>query len=122
MLSHQNVYKIEYDTGLLEDVLAFVERENLLDSPRIGIYYFLYKITLDKNNIEDFFTLKKYFEADNSIPLTEIKSAYLIAINFCINQLNTGNKGFINELFELYKNGIKKEIFIENGIFISLDF
>ncbi len=116
MLAHQNLYKIEYKTGLLDDILKFVEQENFLDTPRIGIYYFLYKITLDKNNTNDFFTLKKYFEAGDSIPPAEIKSAYLIAINFCINQLNMGNKEFVAEVFKLYKSGIERDIFIENGV------
>ena len=115
ILSHQKVYQIEYDTGLLENILSYIDSRKLFQNNRISIYYYLYKITLDKNNIDDFYTLKNYIQEDDSIPKNEIRSVYLLAINFCISLMNTGNEEFISEAFELYKAGIDKRLFFEHG-------
>ena len=116
LLAHQKVYNANYDTGLLNGVLDFIDKQPINNNSRINIYYFLYKITLDRNNINDFFTLKNYIKEDQSIPKTEIRSVYLLAINFCINLMNSGKEQFIREAFELYKIGMEKDIFIEKGI------
>jgi len=116
LLAHQKVYNATYETGLLHGVLDFIDKKDSIHNSRINIYYFLYKITLDRNNVADFFTLKEYIKEDQSIPKTEIRSIYLGAINFCINLMNAGNEQFIREAFELYKIGMDKEVFIEKGI------
>jgi len=116
ILSHQKLYNAEYETGLLDSVLNFIEEKDLPNTPRVNIYYSLYKITLDRNNTKDFFTLKKHIQEDETIPKTEIRSIYLGAINFCILLMNSGDEQFIREAFDLYKNGMEKEIFIEKGI------
>ena len=41
-LAHQAVYNVEYDLGLLSEVLSFVKRSNLLDIPAIALYYHCY--------------------------------------------------------------------------------
>lgn len=115
VLSHQRVFNKNYNIGLLSEILEFSEKTNLLDNPRIGIHYYLYKI-LNNNQVDDFYTLKRYLNEIKSIPIAEVRDAYLHSINFCISQMNTGNEIFINEAFELYKNAIEKKIIIEKNI------
>ena len=115
ILSHQRVYNTNYKIGFLSEILGFTELNNLLDNPRIGIHYYLYRI-LSENKVEDYYILKKYLMEITSIPKIEIKDAYLLSINFCISQMNTGNEVFLNEAFELYKTGIEKKIIIENNV------
>ena len=38
-LSHQAVYKTDYQFGLLPALLAHIESQNLLDIPAIAVYY-----------------------------------------------------------------------------------
>lgn len=115
ILSHQRVYNAQYEIGLLEEILAFTEKNNLLENQRIGIHYYLYKI-LSENKVEDFYLLKEYLAEVTAIPKIEIRDAYIYSINFCASQINSGNKIFLKEAFLLYKNGIEKEVFIENKI------
>jgi len=115
ILSHQRVYNAQYEIGLLEEILVYTEKNNLLENQRIGIHYYLYKI-ISANKVEDFYILKKYLKDTTSIPKIEIRDAYLNCINFCISQMNTGNEVFIKEAFDLYKSGIEKKVLIENNI------
>ena len=114
-LAHKRVFNINYEIGLLSEVIEFTEKKNLLDNSRIGIHFYLYKI-LNENKIEDFYVLKDYLEEVDAFPKIEIREAYINAINFCASQINSGNKNFIKEAFYLYKNGIEKNIFMENNL------
>ena len=115
ILSHQRVFNIKYEIGLLPEILEFTKINDLLGNPRIGIQYYLCKI-LSENQVEDFYKLKEYLEKIKSIPKTEIKEAYIYSINFCIAQINLGNKVFSLEIFNLYKKGIEESILIEDDI------
>jgi len=39
----------------------------------------------------------------------------LLAINFCIQQLNAGHKSYLRQAFLLYQEGLNKALFIEDG-------
>lgn len=114
--SHKRVYKIDYDEGLLKDVIQYIQSKQLIEKPRIGIYYYAYKITSPEGSTHDFFLLKNIIENNENFSNTELRDIYLFAINFCISQINAGNKQFFEEVFGLYKNGIEKNIFIENNV------
>lgn len=114
-LTYQKVFNKSQEIGFLDKVLEIVEANNLFDNHRIGIQYHLYQI-LKNGRIENFFTLKKYLAADFPMPIKEIRESYISAINFCISQINMGNRDFRRELFQLYKNGIAKNIFLENQV------
>ncbi|MFT4761339.1 MAG: hypothetical protein ACI9XO_001168 [Paraglaciecola sp.] len=115
MLSHQNVFKTEYQIGLLTEILNYVEQKDALKIPAISIYYYGYKTMTDQENDEHFFFLKKEINSHGQIfPEFEIRNIYLMAINYCIKKMNTGNKLFIREAFELFKTGFNKQFLIEN--------
>jgi len=118
MLSHQTVYNTDYEIGLITEVLSYVEkRADLLTIPAIGIYYFGYKTLTEKENETHFKHLKnRFFDHGKLFPRSEINDIQLIAINYCIGRINLGNKSYIRELFELYKQGLEMETLIENGI------
>lgn len=113
--AHKRVYKVEYSEGLLKEILTYIESNNLQNNPRIGIYFYLYKITSDFSNEDDFFILKEYLLTSKSFTKTELKEIYLFAINFCISKINQNNKAFIEESYLLYKEGIESNIFIDNN-------
>ncbi|MDX1666194.1 MAG: hypothetical protein R3350_03145 [Saprospiraceae bacterium] len=117
MRSHQLVYKTEYETGLLTQVLNRIENGQYLDIPAIAIYYYTYKTLANKENPHFFERLKEQIRAHESrFPLSEMRDIYLMAINYCIGRMNAGRDEFIREAFELYRRGLNREILIENGI------
>ena len=42
LLSHQNIYRKEYDFGMLPQMLTYIEQQSLLDIPAISVYYYCY--------------------------------------------------------------------------------
>lgn len=114
MLTHQRVYKTEYDIGLLEDVLRYVEMENLLDVPAIALYYYGYKAIKEKDDENSFWKLKEeLLKSGDFFPTNEIRNIHLIALNYCIQKMNEGKDLFIREAFELYRDGFEKKILID---------
>lgn len=117
MLAHQAVYKANYSIGLLVPVLEYVEQKKLYNIPAIAIYYYGYKAAIDFNNETYFQNLKMQInEYGSFFPKAELKDIFLMAINYCVRKMNAGNKNFIRESFELYREGLKREILIENNI------
>ena len=118
MLSHQAVYKSDYKMHLLEDVLSNIEQNpKYLEIPAISIYYYIYRSISEKKDEEAFVKLKEQILQNSDLfPLDEIRGIYLLAINFCIGQINTGKVHYSKESFDLYDLGTRNRIFIENGI------
>ena len=56
------------------------------------------------------------------IPPNEIRNIYLYAINYCIKRLNSGERHFIREAFELFRSALENETLFEEGILSSFTY
>jgi hypothetical protein len=117
MLSHQAVYKVDYRIGLLDEVLSYVEQNELEAIPAIAAYYFVYRSITDRENSSTYFEKLKGLIKDNGglFPHHELRDIYLMAINYCVSRINAGDGSMRVELFELYRNGIEDGTLIENN-------
>lgn len=123
ILSHKTVEIKEYELGLLDEVLGYIKKEKkYLEIPAVALYYYGYKMLVGSEH--QFFYLFKELLLENQelFPKEEIKDLHLIAINFCIKQLNLGNKDFNKNLFELYQSGLSTGIFIKEGVLSRFSF
>ncbi|MCP4442997.1 MAG: hypothetical protein GY810_29175 [Aureispira sp.] len=122
-LTHEAFFGAEYKHELLLEVLKCVEQRDLIDVPAISVYYYSYQALVDPNNSDAFFKLKENLQQHASLfPAEELRDIYLLAINFGIKRLNTGDENFAQELFELYQMGLEKDIFLEEGKFSRFTF
>ena len=112
----RRLYNVQIETSLLEPLLLHIQSRELYDRhPLLGIYYHAYQM-LTSNDAAYYYQLKSnLLEKDRHYPADEIKDAYLLAMNFCIQEINKGNAGFYKEAFLLYEQGIQKHILLENG-------
>ncbi|MEM1323526.1 MAG: hypothetical protein AAGG75_24890 [Bacteroidota bacterium] len=116
LLSHQAVAKHEYDQGLLDEVLQFVEERDLLEIPAVAMHYYSYKALVNVEDEDSFMQLKSLLQRyDQSFTTGELRDLYIVAINYCIRSINTGRKYFLSELFHLYRSGLEVGVFFENG-------
>ncbi|MBP7821880.1 MAG: hypothetical protein KA010_03075 [Saprospiraceae bacterium] len=124
VLAHQAVYKSSYSIGFLDEVLEYVRKKDLLEYPAIAIYYYCYKtITENGNNDTYFFELKKMIDSSLSLfSIKEQKDIFILAINYCIANINRENAKYFVEVFHLYKIGLETGIFLENGIISRFTF
>lgn len=117
LLSHQAVYKTEYQFGMLDEVLAHVENQQLLGIPAIAVYYFCYRALTQPEQPDHFHQLKKLLvEECEKFPQHEIADLYLLAINYCIRHYNLGNPAYLADEFDLYREGLKRSFLLNNGI------
>lgn len=115
MISHQSITKKSYDMGMLNDVFDYIEKENLLKNPAIAIYYYAYKVLSDYEDMESFLELKKLLFANEAKFATiELSTIYLAGINFCIKRWNQGNQEIMEEILQLYRAGLKIDVFLDN--------
>ncbi len=117
ILSHQAVYKKEYALGLINPLLPHLEDSKYLEIPAVSLYYYAYKMLTKPDQIQFFDQLKtNIFQYSGQFPRDEVRDLYLLAINYCIKQYNRGNPALLKDEFELYQDGLKKEVFIQEGI------
>lgn len=124
MLSHQKIYKTNYNLGLLEGVLQYLQvQPALLQQPSIKLYYHFYNLFKFPDEEFHFFEIKLVLSSSEYLfdPL-ERKDIYLMIINYCISRMNIGFKVFVREAFEFYRKAIESRIIIENGILNHLAF
>lgn len=113
-ISHQNIYKTTYTIPFLQEVL---EQAKTALEPSIQIYYHSYMSLKMPEQEVHFHELKKLIvEHAQTLPHTEIRSMYMMAINYCVRRLNTGDKDYIKTALELYKQGLLHKILLENNV------
>ncbi len=116
MLTHQKVYKAEYNIGLIEPVLKHIEEKKYGEIPAVSVYYHGLKTLTNVEEEDHFRQLKSLILVHYDLfPRSEMRDLYLMAINYCIGRMNIGKEEFIAEAFALYQKGVESEILIENG-------
>jgi hypothetical protein len=117
MLSHAKIYKkINYDFGMVEATLRYVEERQLYRIPGVAVYYHHYK-SATSGEQEHFEALVEIlFNKANLFKTNELREFYLAAINYCIPKINAGDQYFAQRVHELFRNGIENGILMENSL------
>ena len=118
MLSHQTMYNTRYDFGLLDAVLKYIETDHLPEEePAIAVYYYCYQALTNPGDRQAFQNFKRLLLRHHAVfPEDELRDLYVLAINFCIRQYNAGNAGYLQEQFDLYREGLAKQYFLVEGV------
>lgn len=115
MESHRAVFQAEYDTSFLPELLRFTEKSDLLQVPLVALYFYCYQSLTDGGEA-DFRAFRRELEAQSqTLPLDESRTLLLLAINYCIRRLNTGEARYVREAFDLYRIGLESNALLENG-------
>ncbi|MCK6694414.1 MAG: hypothetical protein L6Q97_20240 [Thermoanaerobaculia bacterium] len=116
-LSHQAIAGQEYRFDLLDNILEAIEREEMLHAPAIALYYHAYRMLKSAGAPEHFERLKSLLaEQEAAFSPGEMRGLYLLAINGCIRQMNTGQREYIREAYDLYKAALTRDFLKENGM------
>jgi hypothetical protein len=115
MESHRAVFQVEYDTTFLPELLRFTEKSDLKAVPIVALYFYCYK-SLTEGGESDFRAFRRELENQSvALPVEEIRTFLLLAINYCIRRLNTGEARYVREAFDLYRIGLESNALLENG-------
>lgn len=123
VLSRQLATVHSYQVDFIEEVIKYVE-SNLDDvSPNVEIYYRLYLIYISPENINNYLFLKELIEKhSNEFPKRENYNMYISLVNYCVQQIGSGNKEFYQSLFEIYKEMTANEVIVNNGLIDPITF
>ncbi len=118
LVTHQAVSKVDFgDKPVVEAVLRLVEQHGYQSVPAVNLYYHCYKALTETDSLRWFEALRSLMRAHHvSLPPGEVKDLYLVAINYCIGRFNSGERAYLQEAFELYKEGLATGAFLENNL------
>lgn len=118
-LTHQNLRQATYNIPLLQSILTQIEQEKESMPLAVLIYYHAFK-ALQGEEQGHFQALKKILlQQSISTILQDPREVLLLAINYCIKQLNSGESSYIREAFELYLFGLEEAILVQAGAYLS---
>jgi hypothetical protein len=117
-LTHQAVYRADYDFGLLPSVLSHVgASERLLGIPAVGLYYYCYHFLSNPDEEAHFSTFKlALFTHTHQLPTEEQRNLHLLAINYCIKKINQLRTLYFREALDLYQSALRSGLLLENGV------
>lgn len=116
VLTRSKFAKHDYQISFIDQTINFAEIEQYQNIPFIAIYYSIYKMYVEPNNVNHYFTLIELLNKSSTLfPIDQERSFYYHAQNYCTNQLNQGNNKFLSELFNIYKQIINRGFFKTEG-------
>jgi len=102
-VNYKTFLSIEIDVKLLPRLTEFIHENDYLEIPAVNIYYRISKTLDDAEDTSHYFKLvdllEKYYALFNR---SELRTLYIYATNYCITQINIGNKDFYRVLYNLY--------------------
>ena len=108
-----------YKFHFLEELLKYIDanwQEYENDTP-IVLYYTIFRSLEQEDNPAYYTQLKEMLANDiPKLSKDEQGDLYSFAINYCIRRINQGDRDFQRELFQLYKQGLKAGLILDNGI------
>ncbi|HND89817.1 MAG TPA: hypothetical protein PK971_15900, partial [Saprospiraceae bacterium] len=115
-LSHQSVYKTDYDMGLLEPVLNYLTHSDLEQKPTIRLYFHCYHFLAEPGAEGHFDRFRELLYAHADIlPPDELRTLYLLAINFGIKKVNEQQGAWLRTTLDLYAHALERHLLLENG-------
>ena len=117
LLAHQAVAKQQYNFGVLNALLPYIdETPEVLVHPSIALYYYYYQAAVDENESESYFQKFKttFFDSTKLFEHEELQDLYTLALNYCVRKVNTGQEKYQEEMFNFYDAGLKLKILIDN--------
>ena len=113
----QKTSNIKYQIVFSDEILALA-RKHKKDIPSIAIYYQIYLTYVESKNEDHYFKLKNLLkDYGQKFHSVEARALYDSSLNYCIGRINQGHTHFLQELFELYQDYLKKEaIYVEGEL------
>ncbi len=123
--SHKSVSKKEYNLPLLDSTIKISEEYLNETSVAANLYSFkISTIDIQDESVHDAFIKLKnlIFNYPDLCEKHELHNFYLTAINFCIRKQNYGEIEFVREALNLFDEGLKTKILIEDGNISPYDY
>ena len=116
-LANARLFDLPYDHRSIESLLKLTEEFGKTEVPAVAVYLNTLHLLSGKEPEHAFALIKQQLvEYATFFTDLELRTLYLIAINFCIKQLNTGHSEYAREVFELFKNSLEGKLLFTNNV------
>lgn len=123
VLNLQNILSVEVDQSFLNTITAWLDAHPVEDVPGITIYRQILRTLQQPEQENHYHTLRDLLRQHlDAFPAEELKTMFTFAQNYCIKQANQGNQAYLQELFELYKLQIERNIINAEGSIAQFDY
>ena len=111
LLSRKAMAAGDYNVFMVNELLAELEEHHYLQVPAIKLYYSTLKMLQSPEEESYFLELKQHLSAqDLPVSEDEMRSCYTLACNYCVKQVVRGKEHYREELFDLYRAQIDKNL------------
>ncbi|HMQ49688.1 MAG TPA: hypothetical protein PKA00_19570 [Saprospiraceae bacterium] len=114
-----------YEFSMFEELLSYVERNwHQFESEKsIVLYYKSLKSHTDENNPEHFQVMKQLLEKEaEKFSSAELRDLYGFSNNYCIRMINLGKSEYHRELLQLYRQGLRRGLLLNNDMISEWDY
>lgn len=116
LVNRQHILSGSYDIRLVDAMKINLQTFQYDRIPAIAIYLEIFSILTETDPAPHFQRLQKLIsEHFELFPQSEKVEIYSYAQNFCIRMIRKGHADYTKRLFQLYIEGLKAGIFIEEG-------
>ncbi|MEZ4943849.1 MAG: hypothetical protein R3D58_23470 [Saprospiraceae bacterium] len=117
LAAHGAVYQSDFQIDRQVEVLARAEQKQFAEVPAIALNLHCYRMLCNPDEEVHFLRFKTLlFEQAGRFYDEEMHGFYILAINYCVRQINAGVSRFYREALELYKEALSKAYLLENGV------
>lgn len=126
MANRKRVIQQEFDTGMVPELMTYLDRNPEIEAqhPEIGIYLKIYRTLTETDATAHFERLRSDMERHaNALPRLELREIHSYASNFCIRQVNAGQRQYLATLLELYQWALQHGVLIDkDGWLLQWDY
>ncbi len=122
-LNYKTIAAVDKETILMDEILELLSKKDYSETPAIDIYHKILRTLTEPENEENFASLLQTLKSKAHLfPQMEAREMYIYAQNFCIRQINKGKTKFLNEILDIYRILLEREIILEKGILSPWDY
>ena len=117
LAAHQTVYKSEPADESEEELVGRAALSEFADLPAVAVYlhcYRMLRIPVEEIHFQRFKSI--LLEEGDRFSAEELHGLFILAINYCVRRLNTGEGHYYREALDLYKEGLAKDHLLEGGV------
>lgn len=122
-LAHLRIFRRDFQIPLLEAFEEAYAMRPQAEVPGVHLFYLATRLYREADPDPAFFALKQGIETHiDTFPHEDQRNLLVLAINYCLRQSNAGRADFLRETLDLYRLGLQRALFYENGQIGSFTF
>lgn len=116
LLAQKSLSNVSAIIPYLPETLRLVEQGFFRDNPAVETWHASYVALAEPENEGHFLRLKQLITQNGDVfPDPDLRDLYILALNVCIRRINAADKKYMREAFDLYRGGLERRVFLENG-------